>query len=665
MNQSLCRRDPRVIASWIMGLALLAALAAPAWGQDAYSYFRTVEGYADLETATDGEVLAAEENQPLVPGDALRVDSGSRVEAVLSDGTLLRIDERTDVVFESLAWTPDSGDTATRLTLLAGELQAVIGYGRTAGSPLTVETRNATLYLDAPGAYRVAFDGYDATEVIVREGSAEAQTDRGTSIVRAGESGYVSGGEWASVDVAAAGGRDRLESWGDELDAEARLAQVPNIEPELRYRAARMANYGAWIDVGGRSAWRPAVATGWRPYSDGSWVYTPSGLTWVSSEPWGWIPSHYGSWELVPGYGWVWFAGASYSPAWVYWYWGPTHVAWVPSGYYTSYYAGSHGYAPRWGVYGWAGGSWDLFGEWVFCPTRYFGRPHYQTYFRSGREVAQHATYRDLPRGVIATDTRSLRRDVWGQPDAIQTRLTASRTRLSQGEMPDVTDFVARRRDMRPEVAAITRPQPVATRQRTASVAAAPRGVRTARTADERKAATARFDSGWVTRPASPGAAQRDDRGEITVRSRSRFETRDQGDFRVYDRGTYGRPRLEPNTPASGRSVFARPDSEGGASRLDATRRTLPPQSEERPIAQRVIDQVRGRRTTGGEDAAGPAARPTPPPAERGSSDSGRVRSAPAERGERATSSDSRSRADSGKPPARSRTASERKPPQG
>jgi len=119
----------------------------------------------------------------------------------------------------------------------------------------------------------------------------------------------------------------------------------------------------------------------------------------------------------VPGYGWLWFAGSFYSPASVYWYWGPTHVAWVPSGYYTSFYSPSHHrVGPRFGIYGWAGGDWGFFAEWVFCPTRYFGRTHYDRYFRSGHEVARHATDREIPRGVIATDTRSVGRDVWGQP---------------------------------------------------------------------------------------------------------------------------------------------------------------------------------------------------------------------------------------------------------
>ena len=44
--------------------------------------------------------------------------------------------------------------------------------------------------------------------------------------------------------------------------------------------------YGNWIDVGdyGR-VWQPAVASDWRPYSNGQWVWTDSGWMWDSDEP--------------------------------------------------------------------------------------------------------------------------------------------------------------------------------------------------------------------------------------------------------------------------------------------------------------------------------------------------------------------------------------------
>jgi hypothetical protein len=95
--------------------------------------------------------------------------------------------------------------------------------------------------------------------------------------------------------------------------------------------------------VTGSYAWRPSVATDWRPYVDGYWRWSPAGLTWVSYEPWGWLPYHYGSWEWDAELGWYWRPGAYYSPAWVYWNYTSSWVGWCPIGYYGEYYGGHHG----------------------------------------------------------------------------------------------------------------------------------------------------------------------------------------------------------------------------------------------------------------------------------------------------------------------------------
>ena len=53
---------------------------------------------------------------------------------------------------------------------------------------------------------------------------------------------------------------------------------------------------GATTTPTASNVWRPRVAAGGRPYSNGSWYYTPVGLTWWSYDPWGWYPFHYGNW---------------------------------------------------------------------------------------------------------------------------------------------------------------------------------------------------------------------------------------------------------------------------------------------------------------------------------------------------------------------------------
>jgi len=222
------------------------------------------------------------------------------------------------------------------------------------------------------------------------------------------------------------------------------------VDERLAYAAAPLDDSGDWVSVSGSWGWQPRVVGAWRPFSSGWWVHTPAGLSWVSNEPWGWVTTHYGVWDYVPGYGWMWFPGSYYSPAWVYWYWGPTHVAWVPAGYYSRFYGPSYGrfgFDFHFGVYGWAGGTWDTFGHWTFCPVRYFGRRGYGAYWRSGVEVGRFERYRAVPRGVIATDTRAVHPGHWGKPQETLAALTRSAqyTRPGRSELADVTDFVARR----------------------------------------------------------------------------------------------------------------------------------------------------------------------------------------------------------------------------
>ncbi|MCZ6725793.1 MAG: hypothetical protein O7A98_00380, partial [Acidobacteria bacterium] len=75
----------------------LILAGGPASADYGYSYFRTVEGYATLDSAEDGSSLEVLENHPLVAGDLLQVGSNSRVEVVLPDGSLLRIAERSGI----------------------------------------------------------------------------------------------------------------------------------------------------------------------------------------------------------------------------------------------------------------------------------------------------------------------------------------------------------------------------------------------------------------------------------------------------------------------------------------------------------------------------------------------------------------------------------------
>ncbi|HTQ79466.1 MAG TPA: DUF6600 domain-containing protein, partial [Thermoanaerobaculia bacterium] len=194
------------------------------------------------------------------------------------------------------------------------------------------------------------------------------------------------------------------------------------------------------------------VDSGWEPYNDGYWTYTPAGMTWVATEPWGWLPYHYGTWDLLPGYGWVWEAGNVFSPAWVYWYWGPTYVGWCPIGFYTGWYGQRfHDPSFRFGVYGWAGGSWGTFNHWTFVSTHHFGHRDLGHWARRGGDLRGDMRMAELPRGIITTDTRGITPGRLNRPQEIVDVLR-NRGRGHGNDLPDVSAFVARNPNLPPQV---------------------------------------------------------------------------------------------------------------------------------------------------------------------------------------------------------------------
>ena len=201
-------------------------------------------------------------------------------------------------------------------------------------------------------------------------------------------------------------------------------------------------------DGGRRARLAPTVTSSWRPYWQGRWWHTPRGLYWVSHDPWSPAVYHYGTWDLHSRWGWLWYPGYSYAPSHVYWYWGPSYTAWVPYGYYTRYYR--HRFADfsfgfRFGHYGWAGGYWDPFDYWTFCPTRYFGYRRQHRYLHHGYDLRKRGGR--LERGFITTDTRRITPDRWNRPDVVARGFDEDlrKRQVRRADLPDVNDFVGRR----------------------------------------------------------------------------------------------------------------------------------------------------------------------------------------------------------------------------
>ncbi|HEY2739683.1 MAG TPA: FecR family protein, partial [Thermoanaerobaculia bacterium] len=484
----------RRITGWTSALCLawgLVALGGPAGAVDitndpnaqniqntqdtgSYGYLRTVESAATLIQAGSSDRTPAEVNQPVMVGDRIQVPDGSKAELLLPDHNLVRLDGGSDLVLEHLASSPDANDRATVLNLLEGNVQLVITEDSLGDELPRVDTPNTSVYPQDFGTYRIATTKEGWTEVTVRNGKAQVVTEQSSEDLGAGEQAVVE----AEISVHEATGMDGLERWALRLDQDSEQAGLDDVNEDLRYAAAPLSRYGGWVTVENQRYWRPRVSDDWRPYTDGRWVYTPSGMTWVSTEPWGWVPYHYGSWDFVPGYGWLWQPGYVYSPAWVYWYWGPSYTGWCPMGYYTRFYATAGFGGFHAGLYGWAGGDWAVFSRWTFVPSSYWRgyQDGYRSGFRDGRghwdqwDVRRNAVPiqelqrggHPLERGLITTDTHRLRPDTWADPNrAVQVlRDSGGRPGRQGGELPDVSSFVARKPQLPPNVAQIVKAGP-------------------------------------------------------------------------------------------------------------------------------------------------------------------------------------------------------------
>src|SRR6185312_441566 len=469
---------------------LLAALVVPAAAQTvdqtaetgSYGYLRVVEGKVTL-TPADGESAAAEINQPVLAGDHLSVPGRAHAEIILADHNVLRVDGGSELVIERQAGETNRDDQATVIRLIEGNVQLAVTQDSLGDQLPRIDTPNSTIYIKNYGVYRLTAQSDGFSQVVVRRGTAQVVTDDGDETVRADQEAAIESGSGedreAGIDVRQAGGFDSLERWARRLDDEAASAlRASNTEAgddgelddNLRYQASSLASYGSWVRVEGNRYWRPRVEAGWRPYWHGRWAYTPAGLTWIAYEPWGWVPFHYGSWNYLDGYGWVWKPGYVWSPAWVYWYWGPSYVGWCPTGFYTHFYGDQFGvdFGFRSGVYGWAGGDWGLFDRWSFVGTGYF-RDGYRAGYRRGywdgrRDVQRYAIPIDrvrghgLERGVTTTDTKPLRPNTWIDHGAVLHALDVHPsapgargphqgrgTGAGGRDIPDVTTFIARK----------------------------------------------------------------------------------------------------------------------------------------------------------------------------------------------------------------------------
>jgi hypothetical protein len=288
-----------------------------------------VVGDVLFQTPDSGEWLPVAINTPLDEGDALWCPEGSKAEVQLPDGSLVRLDEGSQL--DLLA----NEDSFMHLHLASGRL-----YLKTpsTGTPnyLQIDADDTTVLPAARTRLRLDMLPNSQEDVSLFKGTAYVEGNGSRTKVRAGEHIALEEGHSELLPL---NPPDSWEEWNMVQDrARSRAAGAESYLPdELQSYSSELDANGSWVTVPeyGR-VWRPTVliTDDWAPYRSGRWVWNGNDYVWVSYESWGWAPYHYGRWAVINSIGWCWvpptLGDVFWGPGYVGWYRTGSHIGWTP-----------------------------------------------------------------------------------------------------------------------------------------------------------------------------------------------------------------------------------------------------------------------------------------------------------------------------------------------
>ena len=238
---------------------------------------------------------AADRNVPMTWGDRIYTGRSSKMELQVHGGDFVRLGPRTD--FAALNLTDDTKQFSLRSGVASIRIRRLSNY-----EVFEIDTPNAAVTFDRPGAYRLDVDEQGFTRVSVRSGSATVAAGGGEIALNAGEEMDIDGIDEPRYDIVDLAGPDSWDRWVSlRDDRRNRTRSYRYVNADI-VGAEDLDDYGRWDQVPNYGwAWSPtSVSADWAPYRSGHWIWQdPWGWTWVSTEAWGWAPYHYGRWTRV------------------------------------------------------------------------------------------------------------------------------------------------------------------------------------------------------------------------------------------------------------------------------------------------------------------------------------------------------------------------------
>jgi hypothetical protein len=310
-------------------------------------------GQVSFQPSGDGNWVQASINRPLVTGDALYADRGSRAELEIG-GAAVRLDDRTSMSVLNL------DDRIAQFQLSEGTANlSVRNVGQ--GGSYEVDTPTLAFVVTMPGEYRIdiAPDG-NSTMITVFNGGGDVYGENNASYsVRAGNSYRFNDSALRDYEILDLPRPDDFDNWVQSRQRQYSRSVSSRYVADDMIGVADLDSAGRWsTDAQYGEVWYPtSVAVDYVPYRDGHWSWIdPWGWTWVDNAAWGFAPFHYGRWVYVSNR-WGWCPGprhvrAVYTPAMVAFVGGVSigvggPVGWFPLGprdVYVPWYRASRGY---------------------------------------------------------------------------------------------------------------------------------------------------------------------------------------------------------------------------------------------------------------------------------------------------------------------------------
>jgi hypothetical protein len=261
-----------------------------------------IHGDVSFVPAGENDWVQAQLNRPLVTGDKLFADGGSRASLEIGAASI-RMDQNSNFDFLNL----DDNNAQMELTQGALNLRVRRLYD---GQNYEIDTPTLAFVVNRVGEFRVNVqDNGQGTTVTVLSGGGDVYGEGGARFrVEEGQSVTFNDSQLQDYYVNDLPRPDAFDDFCHQRDQRMNASTSRRYVSEEVIGYEDLDEYGNWDDAPEYGhVWYPtSIAVGWSPYHNGHWGWVGAyGWSWVDDAPWGFAPFHYGRWVSVRGrWGW-------------------------------------------------------------------------------------------------------------------------------------------------------------------------------------------------------------------------------------------------------------------------------------------------------------------------------------------------------------------------